>query len=55
MKWQDWTLVTAWLGYLALLGPFLVSEDDWMLLGAGLVIPVILMVLTVKRFKFHYE
>ena len=49
MKTKDWTLVLAWLAYLAFVGPALVSAKDWVWVAVGFTIPLVLSYITYKR------
>jgi hypothetical protein len=49
MKRGDWVLLFAWLIYVALLGPFLISAPDTVLVVAGLAILAALLYFTQRR------
>lgn len=48
---RDWLLIWAWLAYLAILGPFLVSERDWFLPPIGVSLFIALTYFTQKRIR----
>lgn len=54
LTWSDWTLVAAWIFYLTLVGPFLISMRDWFGLGLGILIPVVLVAISLRRIR-NYE
>ena len=45
----DWVLVWAWLAFIALVGPFLISADDTLLVAAGFAILIALVYFTQRR------
>jgi len=51
MTKKDWTLVTAWVLFVALVGPWLVSAASNIAVILGVLILLGLVVLTVKRVK----
>ena len=53
MKTNDWLLIGAWILYLVLVGPFLISARDTLLVIAGLAAFVFLVVGSVQRVKHH--
>jgi hypothetical protein len=55
MTYKDWLLVSAWVLYVALLGPFLISAASNIAVILGLVILIGLIVVTFKRVKSYYE
>jgi len=54
LTWKDWTLVAVWLFYLTLAGPFLISMRDWFGLGLGILIPIVLATISLRRIR-NYE
>lgn len=49
MKSADWILLAAWLVYIALLGPYLISARSNELVIAGLVVLATLLYFTQRR------
>lgn len=51
----DWTLLAAWVAYVSMVGPWLISAPSWIAVGLGFAILLGLVILTFKRAKIHYE
>jgi hypothetical protein len=51
----DWALLTAVVLYLALIGPWLISAASNIAVGLGIVFAIALVVLVVKRVKYHTQ
>ena len=49
MSKLDWVLVTAWIAYIAFIGPWLISAPSWIGVGLGFGVLITLTVVTVKR------
>ena len=52
MKRIDWILAAAWVAYIAIIGPWLISAPSWIAVGLGFGLVVGLVVVTAKRY-FH--
>ena len=53
MRKRDWTLVLAWFFYVTLVGPFLLSARDWLLVFAAFAACGGLVYWTVRVIKHH--
>ena len=51
----DWTLIAAWVAYVAFVGPWLISAPSWIAVGLGFAILLGLVVVSFKRVKSYYE
>ncbi len=51
----DLLLIFAWVVFVIFLGPWLISAPSWIAVGLGFAILGLLLWVTVKRVKIHYE
>jgi hypothetical protein len=51
----DWALLTAVVLYLALIGPWLISAASNIAVALGIAFAIALVVLIVKRVKYHTQ
>jgi hypothetical protein len=55
MNTWDWLLVAVWLLTVGFIAPWLISAPSWIAVGLGFGLLIALVVITIKRVKFHYE
>ena len=55
MNRNEWILLWAWVAFVALIGPALISARDWFLVAAGFAILAALVYLTQRRVRQYLK